>query len=35
MTELEKFDLWMREVVQNIHYADNNQMSNAYQRIEL
>jgi len=27
------FEVWMRETVRTIHYADNNQMSDAYNRV--
>lgn len=33
-TNLERFDDWMRETVQNIYYYDNHQMCNAYERID-
>lgn len=33
-TNLERFDAWMRETVQSIYYSDNQQMSNAYERID-
>jgi len=29
----ERFDDWMRNKVKSIHYANNNAMCNAYQRI--
>jgi len=27
------FETWMRETVKTIHYADNNKMSDAYNRV--
>ena len=27
------FEVWMRETVRTIHYADNEKMSNAYNRV--
>jgi len=27
------FEVWMRETVKTIHYADNNKMSDAYNRV--
>jgi hypothetical protein len=27
------FEVWMRETVRTIHYADNTQMSEAYNRV--
>jgi hypothetical protein len=32
-TEREGFDDWMRYRVKSIHYANNEKMTNAYQRI--
>jgi hypothetical protein len=31
--EASAFEVWMRETVRTIHYADNNQMSEAYNRV--
>ena len=31
--EMEKFDRWMRTKVKSIHYADNERMSIAYQKV--
>ena len=31
--EASAFEVWMRETVRSIHYADNNQMSEAYNRV--
>jgi hypothetical protein len=31
--EIKKFDKWMRKVVQSIYYSNNEQMRNAYQKI--
>jgi hypothetical protein len=27
------FEIWMRETVQSVHYADNDSMANAYDRV--
>lgn len=32
--EVKKFDKWMRKIVQSIHYSDNEQMCNAYNKIK-
>lgn len=32
-TAVEKFDEWMRNKVKSIHYANNEKMCNAYNRI--
>ena len=34
MKEIKRFDKWMRKTVQSIHYYDNEQMCNAYERIK-
>ncbi len=34
MKEIKRFDKWMRKIVQSIHYHDNEQMCNAYERIK-
>lgn len=31
--EASAFEVWMRETVRTIHYADNTQMSEAYNRV--
>lgn len=31
--EASAFEVWMRETVRTIHYADNHQMSEAYNRV--
>jgi hypothetical protein len=31
--EASAFEVWMRETVRTIHYADNRQMSDAYNRV--
>jgi len=31
--EASAFEVWMRETVRTIYYADNNQMSEAYNRV--
>lgn len=31
--EASAFEVWMRETVRTIHYADNRQMSEAYNRV--
>jgi len=31
--EASAFEVWMRETVRTIHYADNKQMSEAYNRV--
>ena len=31
--EASAFEVWMRETVRTIHYADNSQMSEAYNRV--
>lgn len=31
--ETEAFGIWMRETVRSIHYADNNKMAEAYDRV--
>jgi len=31
--EASAFEVWMRETVRNIHYADDRQMSEAYNRV--
>ena len=31
--EASAFEVWMRETVKTIHYADNRQMSEAYDRV--
>jgi hypothetical protein len=31
--EASAFEVWMRETVRTIHYADNTQMSDAYNRV--
>lgn len=33
MQEALAFEVWMRETVQTIHYADNDKMSQAYDRV--
>lgn len=33
LKEIKKFDKWMRNVIQSVYYTDNEQMCNAYQRI--
>lgn len=33
MTNIERFDLWMRTRVQSIYYYNNERMLNAYNRI--
>ncbi len=30
---MEKFDTWMKERIQNIHYASNQKMSTAHQKV--
>ena len=27
------FEVWMREIVKTVHYADNNKMADAYDRV--
>jgi hypothetical protein len=27
------FEVWMREIVRTVHYADNNKMAEAYDRV--
>jgi hypothetical protein len=27
------FEVWMREIVKTVHYADNNKMADAYKRV--
>ena len=27
------FEVWMREIVKTVHYADNNKMTDAYNRV--
>jgi hypothetical protein len=27
------FEVWMRDIVQSVHYADNTQMASAYDRV--
>jgi hypothetical protein len=27
------FEVWMREIVKTVHYADNNKMAEAYDRV--
>lgn len=27
------FEVWMREIVRTVHYADNNKMADAYDRV--
>lgn len=27
------FEVWMREIVRTVHYADNNKMADAYNRV--
>lgn len=34
MEKLEKFDKWMRETVKSVHYSNNEQMCNAYNKIK-
>jgi hypothetical protein len=31
--EIEAFEIWMRETVKTIHYADNTRMAQAYDRV--
>lgn len=33
MQECEKFHLWLRNTVQNVHYANNALMAEAYARV--
>jgi len=33
LKEVKKFDKWMRKTIQSVHYANNEKMCNAYQRI--
>lgn len=33
LKEIKKFDKWMKKVIQSVYYADNEQMCNAYQKI--
>jgi hypothetical protein len=33
MQECEKFHLWLRDKVQNVHYANNEKMAEAYARV--
>lgn len=34
MEEIKRFDKWMRKTVQSIHYYKNEEMCNAYERIQ-
>ena len=31
--ETEAFEIWMRETVKSVHYADNDKMTEAYNRV--
>ena len=31
--EVLAFEVWMREIVKTVHYADNNKMADAYNRV--
>lgn len=31
--KVKKFYKWMRKIVQSVHYADNEKMCNAYEKI--
>ena len=31
--EAEAFEIWMRETVRSVHYADNEKMAEAYSRV--
>lgn len=31
--EVLAFEVWMREIVKTVHYADNNKMTDAYNRV--
>lgn len=31
--ETEAFEVWMRETVKSVHYADNDKMAEAYNRV--
>ena len=31
--EVLAFEVWMREIVKTVHYADNNKMADAYKRV--
>jgi meiotically up-regulated gene 157 (Mug157) protein len=31
--EAEAFEIWMREIVRSVHYADNEKMAEAYSRV--
>lgn len=34
LKEAERFDLWLRDKVQSVHYSNNKSMTNAFTKIE-